>query len=112
MAYVWHAAAVIVSKRGVAGAAFAVAGHGLVVAFSMAVAIRYGGGPDADLDAGGRFAALLFGVLAFGAAQLILLPACVLLCARLGAGSGTGTAVGWVLGLAASLYYLSGGFMS
>jgi hypothetical protein len=94
----------------VAGAVVALAGHGLAVGITIALAIAAGGGPNADLDAGGRFAAFFFGVFTYGIAQLVLLGVCAALSGRLGHGSSSGLVAGWVLGLAASLYYLCGGF--
>ncbi|WBC16740.1 hypothetical protein O7600_07840 [Micromonospora sp. WMMA1998] len=94
----------------VAGAVVALAEHGLVVGFTIALATAAGGGPNADVDAGGRFAALFFGVFAYGIAQLVLLGNCFALSGRLGRGSSSGLVAGWILGLAASLYYLCGGF--
>ncbi|MFE9695039.1 hypothetical protein [Micromonospora sp. NPDC005806] len=98
-----------ITRPMVAGAVVALAGHGLAVGVTIALAIVAGGGPNADLDAGGRFAALVFGVFTYGIAQLVLLGSCVALSGRLGHGSSSGLVAGWVLGLAASLYYLCGG---
>lgn len=94
----------------VAGAVVALAGHGLTLGVTLAVAIAAGGGPDADLDAGGRLGLLFFAVFTYGIAQLVLLGTCVALSGRLGRGSSSGLVAGWVLGLAASLSYLCGGF--
>ncbi|MER7420464.1 hypothetical protein ABT346_27405 [Micromonospora peucetia] len=92
------------------GAVVALAGHGLAVGVTIALAIAAGAGPNADLDAGGRFTALFFGVFTYGIAQLVLLGSCIALSGRLGDGSSSGLVAGWVLGLAASLFYLCGGF--
>lgn len=99
-----------ITRPTVAGAVVALTGHGLAVGFTSALATAAGGGPSADLDAGGRFAALFFGVLTYGIAQLVLLGSCFALSGRLGRGSSSGLAAGWILGLAAGLYYLCGGF--
>lgn len=74
------------------------------------MALVAGGGPNADLDAGGRFAGLLFVLFTYGIAQLVLLGVCVALSRRLAGASSSGLVAGWVLGLAAGLYFLCGGF--
>ncbi|WP_147252562.1 hypothetical protein [Micromonospora endolithica] len=99
-----------ITRPMVAGAVVALAGHGLAVGLTIVLAIAAGGGPNADLDAGGRFAALFFGVFTYGVAQLVLLVSCFALSGRLGRGSSSGLVAGWTLGLAASLFYLCGGF--
>jgi hypothetical protein len=101
---------VIVNRSTFAGVVVALVGHVFAVALLLGVLILLGGGPDADLDAGGRSAAAFFGLLAYGVLQLALLGGCVALSRRLGPGSTAGLTVGWALGLAASLYYLGGGF--
>jgi hypothetical protein len=106
---VCHARPVKITKPMALGLVFALAGHGLAVGITVALAIAGGGGPHADLDAGGRFAGLIFGVLTYAIAQLVLLGTCVALSGRLGAGAAQGLTVGWLLGLAMSLFYLCGG---
>lgn len=98
------------AKPAIVGAAISLAGHGLAVGATMATAIALGGGPNADLDAGGRYAALAFVIPAYGAAQLALLGICVASWRRLGSASLPGIVVGWVLGLGAGTFYLCGGF--
>ncbi|MFI2713868.1 hypothetical protein ACH495_27480 [Micromonospora sp. NPDC018662] len=99
-----------ITRATVAGAVIAFAGQALAAGVTAASAIAAGGGPNADLDAGGRLAALLLGVVIYGIAQLVLLGCCVALSGRLGHGSWAGLVTGWALGLALSLYYLCGGF--
>jgi hypothetical protein len=102
----------MITKPMVVGALVALAGHGVVVGLIIALAVALGGGPQADLDAGGRFAALLVGVAVFTLAQLALAVLCIAVSRRLGSGASSGVAFGWVLGLAASLLYLCGGLSS
>lgn len=104
-----HATPVPITKATVAGALIALAGQALAAGVTVASAITAGGGPNANLDAGGRAAALLFGVAIYGVAQLALLGCCVALSGRLGHGSSVGLVTGWAVGLAMSLHYLCGG---
>ena len=67
------------------------------------------GGPIADLDNRGQGAILLLCASVYLVAQLVLLGVCAALAHRLGPGSTSGLLVGWVLGLAVSLFYLCGG---
>ncbi|HEY0699557.1 MAG TPA: hypothetical protein VGD43_17305 [Micromonospora sp.] len=90
----------------VLGAGIALAGH--VVA--VGVTYTLGGGPDADLESGGRFAALFVAMFVYGIAQLVLLLGLMALSGHLGRGASTGLTAGWVLGLAVSLLHLCGGF--
>jgi hypothetical protein len=101
---------VIVNRSTFAGVVVALVGHVFAVALLLGVLIVLGGGPDADLDAGEQGAAAFFGLLAYGVFQLALLVGCVASSRRLGPGSAAGLTAGWVLGLAAGLYYLGGGF--
>ncbi|MER7443260.1 hypothetical protein [Micromonospora avicenniae] len=94
----------------VAGAVVALAGHGVALGVTLAVAIAAGGGPDADLDSGGRFGVLFSTAFTYGIAQLVLLWGCVALSGPLGRGSSSGLVAGWVLELAASLSYVCSGF--
>jgi hypothetical protein len=101
---------VIVNRSTFAGAIVALLGHVFAVALLLGLLVFLGGGPNAELDAGGKGAALFFGLLGYGVLQLVLLGVCVASSRRLGRGSTPGLTVGWVLGLAASLCYLGGGF--
>ena len=92
------------------GAVVALVGQGLVLGATLALAVAAGGGPNTDLDAGGRFAALIFVVLTYAIAQLVLLGVCVAVAGRLGAGAPLGLTVGWMLGMAIGLFFMCGGF--
>ncbi|MFI5938493.1 hypothetical protein [Actinoplanes sp. NPDC051494] len=100
----------LITRPMVAGAVVALAGHGLAVVATIAVAVAAAGGTDVDLDAGGRFAAVVFMACTYGVAQMILLVVCVASWSRLGSGSLPGILTGWVLGMAATMFYLCGGF--
>ncbi|MEV6849485.1 hypothetical protein [Actinoplanes sp. NPDC051411] len=101
----------ILNRSTFAGVVVALVGHGFAVALLLGMLIFLGGGgPDADLDAGERSAAFFFGLVAYGVLQLVVLGGCVVASRRLGPGSTAGLTVGWMLGLAVSLYYLGGGF--
>lgn len=105
-----HAPVVTITRATVAGAVVALAGQALATGVTVVLAIAAGGGPSADLDAGGRLAALVFGVAAYGIAQLVLLGSYVALSGRLGRRSSLGLVTGWAVGLVVSLFYLCGGF--
>ncbi|GIH12058.1 hypothetical protein Raf01_02300 [Rugosimonospora africana] len=102
----------------VAGLVVPLAGQGIAVWASMAVAIANGGGPNADLDAGEKFGVLVPSVLAYGSAELMLLGICValpltlslFLRSRASSGLVVGLAAGRVFGLAAGMLYQCGGF--
>jgi hypothetical protein len=74
------------------------------------VAVAAGGGPNAELDAGEKIGVLTAAGLAWAVAQIALLAGCVAASKRLDRKATVGIAVGWTLGLAASLAYLCGGF--
>ncbi|MFI7492960.1 hypothetical protein ACIBXA_31770 [Micromonospora echinaurantiaca] len=86
----------------VAGAGLAMFGHGVAVA-AVWVAVRlYGAGSsDVDLDAGGRFAALVSVLLTFTVAHAILLlgilAACLFGPRQIRAGLVAGWGAGWTL---------------
>jgi hypothetical protein len=101
---------VIINRSTFAGAVVALLGHVIAVALFLGVAILVGGGPNADLDAGGRGAAFFFGLIAYGILQLALLVVCAAASRRLGPGSTAGLTLGWLLGLAGAMYYMGGGF--
>jgi Na+(H+)/acetate symporter ActP len=76
----------------------------------MIVAVAAGGGPNADLEPGGKAWVLMLVAVAFGIAQVVLLGICIGLRWRLGPPSTRGLVAGWLLGLAVSMFYLCGGF--
>lgn len=85
-------------------------GHGAAVVVAEAAAIAAGGGPNADLDAGEKIGVLSYVALVYASAQLVLLGICVAVARWLGREALSGIVAGWVLGLAASLCYMCGGF--
>lgn len=99
----------VITRAAVLGAVVALAGHGLAVGVTTAVAVRMGGGPDVDLDAGGRLAVLLVCGLTYGLAQLLVVGAGAVARWRLGPGALPGLLIGWIVGLGLSLFYLCGG---
>jgi hypothetical protein len=105
-----HTQPVKITKRMVAGLVVSLAGNAVAVGVSEAVAIANGGGPNADLDTGEKFGVLIKSVATFSIAQGLLVGICVVLALRLGREASLGLAAGWVLGLAASLFYVCGGF--
>ena len=74
------------------------------------MALSAGGGPNADLDAGDTVGVLMASAFAYGIAQVLLLGLCIASWRRLGPGATSGLTAGWILGLAASTYYVCGGF--
>ncbi|MFF5226020.1 hypothetical protein [Dactylosporangium sp. NPDC000521] len=68
-----------------------------------------GGGPDADLEPGGRGYVFFVVVLTFGTPQALVLGGCVALGRWLGPRSTAGIAAGAVVELVASVFYLCGG---
>ena len=88
------------------GVGVAAVGHALAVMAAYLVAgwqWDRAGGPDANLDAGDRFAVNVSWVVTFGAAEVVVLGACLVV----GVGAlirqrtrfGGGVLVGWVVGL-------------
>jgi hypothetical protein len=100
----------IIHKRSVVGAVVALAGHGVAVGVTMVVAVANGGGPNSDLDAGGKLWVLMVITVTYGIAQIVLLGVCIALRWRLGPLSSRGLVPGWLVGLAASIFYMCGGF--
>jgi hypothetical protein len=100
----------MITRPAVVGAVVALAGHGVAVGVTMVVAVSAGGGPNADLDAGGRAWVLMVVAMAYGLAQIVLLGVCIALRWRLGPLSSRGLVPGWLVGLAASIFSLCGGF--
>ncbi|GAA5198205.1 hypothetical protein GCM10023322_71060 [Rugosimonospora acidiphila] len=105
-----------ITKLLVAGLLVSLAGQGVAVWVTNAAAIAAGGGPNADLDAGEKFGVFYSYASTYGFAQLMLLGSCValplsvFLFLRRGSDLVAGLAAGWVFGLAASLFFLCGGF--
>ncbi len=99
----------MITKPAVVGAAVALVGHGVAVGVTLVVAIAGGGGPNADLDSGGKAGVLIVSAVTYGIAQIVLLGVCIALRRRLGPLSSRGLVPGWLLGLAASLFFMCGG---
>ena len=99
----------MLTKLTVAGAAVALAGHGAAAGVTLVAAVAVGGGPNADLDSGGKIGVLMVSALTYGIAQLVLLGVCIATQRRLGPLSAQGLVAGWLLGFAASLLYMCGG---
>ena len=74
------------------------------------MALSAGGGPNADLDAGDTVGVLMASAFAYGIAQLLVLGLCIVSSQGLGPGATSGLTAGWILGLAASIYHVCGGF--
>jgi hypothetical protein len=95
----------------VAGIGVALLGHVLAAVVTYAVARTLGGGgADADLDAGGRFAVVFFALSMYGGSQVVLFVACLsvaLASMRRNRGFGIGVLVGWAAGVLTAATYLA-----
>jgi hypothetical protein len=100
----------MITRPAVTGAIVALAGQGVAVGVTLVAAVAAGGGPNADLETGGKAWVLMVTAMTYGIAQLVLLAACIALRWRLGPLSTLGLVPGWLLGLAAGTFYLCGGF--
>jgi hypothetical protein len=100
----------MITRPAVTGAVVALAGHGVAVGVTMVAAVNAGGGPNADLDTGEKAGVLVIVATTYGIAQIVLLGVCIALRWRLGPRSSRGLVLGWLLGLAASVFYMCGGF--